>query len=168
MLGATATALAVTPEEVRVQFDSGDGQWLSLPDVIAGNDYDLSTDQQDDGSVLAVRIDLNGDGAAEWFVRTLCGNGGCDYPIFDGKNGRHLGNVFGSRVWLLKQTTHGLPVIETFSREAASDGAVTRYEYDGAHYVPGDETDFEGEEETETLYRALAKVPQWQPPGGTP
>ena len=162
--GSKVDAATLQPEEVMASFASSTGQWLQLPAVEANNCYDLDTDRRDDGAVFTVRIDLDGDGMAEFFVRTLCGTGGCEYPLFAGITGRHLGNVFGSQVWLLKRRTNGMPIIEAFSHSGAMGGSITRYEFDGAQYLATTVRELSGEQATEALYQILSKVPTWQSP----
>jgi hypothetical protein len=149
--------------DILMQFSPGIGQWMPMPKVEMSNDFDLWTDQREDGSVFALRIDLNGDGVAEWFIRTLCGTGGCEFPIFDGKNGRHLGNIFGSRFWLLRQRVNGLPVIEAYGRLSVQHGKIARYEYDGSRYVKQTERDVPDDKAYDALNLLLQGVPVWEP-----
>lgn len=156
-------AIPALPDDILVQFSPGIGQWVPMPEVESSNEFDLWTDERKDGSVFALRIDLNGDGVAEWFVQTLCGTGGCEFPIFDGKSGRHLGNVFGSRFWLLRHKVNGLPVIEAYGRLFVQHGKIARYEYDGSRYVKQTERDVHDDKAYDALNLLLHGVPMWQP-----
>lgn len=136
----------------------GLGQWLAPREEFIGPGIDLDTDQED-GKLLTDRFDLNGDGAPEYFLRTLCGNGGCEYPIFDGRTYAYLGSVFGSEVWLLQRRSHGLPVIEAYSHLAAMLGTIGRYEFNGSRYEEVSSRQI-GDDETQRLYKRLAAAPR--------
>lgn len=156
-------AMPASPNDIRVQFHLGTGQWVPMPEVEISNAFDLWTDQREDGSVFVLRIDLDGDGVAELFVQTLCGTGGCEFPIFDGKSGRHLGNIFGSRFWLLRYKVNGLPVIEAYGRLSVQHGRIARYEYDGRRYVIQAVRDVPDDKAYDALDRLLQGVPLWRP-----
>lgn len=137
----------------------GTGQWMTPRDeFFDAPGIDLDTGQGD-GKLLTDRFDLNGDGAPEYFLRTLCGNGGCEFPIFDGRTYAYLGSVFGSEVWLLHRRSQGLPVIEAFSHLAAMLGSIGRYEFNGARYEAVSSRQI-GDEETQQLYKRLKAVPR--------
>lgn len=118
----------------RVIFDVNHGQWVEPLDEFFRVNVDVEQGQDRDGKVLVVRMDLNNDAEPEYFVRTTCGNGGCEYPIFDGRSRRFLGSVFGSAIWLAESISRGMPVIESYSHLGASRGVVARYEFDDTRY----------------------------------
>ena len=95
----------------------------------------------------------------EFFLRTLCGNGGCEYPIFDGRTYVYLGSVFGSEIWLLRHHSHALPVIESFSHLSALLGTIGRYEFNCSRYEKVLSREI-GNEETQLLYKRLDAIPR--------
>lgn len=157
-LGAFGAPMAFAAEgnsgSILVRFNISAGRWATPHDDFFRTGVDLDTDLDKDGKILTVRIDLNGDGVPEYFLRTLCGNGGCEYPIFDGRTHAFLGNVFGSEVWFLRRLSHALPVIETFSHLAAMRGAIARYEFNGSRYEMVSSREI-GDDETQLLYKRL-------------
>lgn len=158
-----AFAADAKSEPILIRFNYSDRQWLTPCDEFFCADLDLEADHDNEGKQLTVRIDLNGDSAPEYFLRTLCGNGGCEYPIFDGRTYAYLGGVFGSEVWLLQRRSHDLPVIEAFSHLAAMLGTIGRYEFNGTRY---EEVSLQkiGDEETQQLYRRLDAAPRIKAP----
>lgn len=158
-----AFAADASSEQILIRFNYNDGQWLAPHDEFFSADVDLDADQDKDGRLFTVRFDLNGDGAPEYFLRTLCGNGGCEYPIFDGRTYAYLGSVFGSEVWLLRRRSHALPAIEAFSHLAAMKGTIGRYEFNGARYEEVSSQDI-GDNETQQLYKRLDAVPRIKAP----
>jgi hypothetical protein len=157
-LGAFGAPMAFAAEgnsgSILVHFNISAGQWALPHDDFFRPGVDLETDLDKDGKLLTVRIDLNDDGVPEYFLRTLCGNGGCEYPIFDGRTHAFLGSVFGSEVWLLRRRSHALPVIETFGHVAAMRGTMARYEFNGSRYEMLSSREI-GDEETQLLYKRL-------------
>lgn len=137
----------------------GSGQWMTPRDEFFRSDVDLDTSMDKDGKLNTVRFDLNGDGSPEYFLMTLCGNGGCEYPIFDGRTYAYLGSVFGSEVWLLQLRSHGMPVIEAFSHLAAMLGTIGRYEFNGTRYEAVSSRQI-GDDETQQLYKRLKAAPR--------
>jgi len=141
----------------RVIFDVNKGEWIEPFDEFFRANVDIESEQRDDGKVLAVKVDLNGDGEPEYFVRTVCGNGGCDYPIFDGRTKRFLGSVFGSVIWLSKSNSNGMPVIESYSHLGALRGVVSRYEFDGTRYKQVSSRELLGEA-NDSFFEALSRA----------
>lgn len=164
VLGALGASVAFAAEgnsaSILVHFNMSAGQWALPHDDFFRSGVDLETDlDKDGGKLLTVRIDLNGDGVPEYFLSTLCGNGGCEYPIFDGRTHAFLGSVFGSEVWLLQRRSHDLPVIEAFSHLAAMLGTIGRYEFNGARYEAVSSRQI-GDEEMQLLYKRLEAAPR--------
>ncbi len=141
----------------RVIFDVNKGDWIDPFDEFFRANVDIESEQRDNGKVLAVKLDLNGDGEPEYFVRTVCGNGGCDYPIFDGRSRQFLGSVFGSVIWLSKSSARGMPIIESYSHLAALRGVVSRYEFDGRRYKQVSSLELLGEA-NDSFFEALSKA----------
>jgi hypothetical protein len=154
-----AYAEDANPAPIRIRFNYNDGQWLAPRNEFSCPGLDLVADQDKQGRLLTIRIDLNGDGVPEYFLRTLCGNGGCEYPVFDGRTSAYLGTIFGSEIWLLHRLSHGLPIIESFSHLAAFVGTVGRYEFNGERYKEVSSRQI-GDEETQLLYKRLDAAPR--------
>lgn len=152
-------AVAEQPDSIRLRFNYNDGEWVEPRCEFFSPGVDLETDQDKDGRLLAVRVDLNGDGEPEYLIRTLCGNGGCEYPIFEGRTYAYLGRVFGSEVWLLQRNSHQMAVIESYSHLAALRGTIGRYEFDGTRYREISTWEI-GDEEIHLLYRRLGAAPR--------
>lgn len=159
LLYSTMTFAGGSLEMIFLGFNYNDGQWLAPRDEFFRSGLDFDADQDEDGRLLTVRFDLNGDSAPEYFLRTLCGNGGCEYPIFDGRTHAYLGSVFGSEIWLLQRHSHALPVIEAFGHLAASLGTIGRYEFNGSRYEKVSSREI-GDQETQLLYKRLAAAPR--------
>lgn len=158
LLLATA-AFAEETNFDRILITLGQGKWMTPRDeFFLAPGVDLGPGRKD-GKLLTDRFDLNGDGMPEYFLQTVCGNGGCEYPIFDGRTSAYLGSVFGSEVWLLHLRSHGLPIIEGFSHLAAERGTIGRYEFNGTQYREVSSREI-GDEETQALYKRLVAVPK--------
>jgi hypothetical protein len=152
-------ALAQERDSIRLRLNYSDGEWLEPRDEFVHPGVDLETDLDSMGRLLTVRVDLNEDGKPEFFIRTLCGNGGCEYPIFDGRTYAYLGSVFGSEVWLLQRKSRGMAVIESFSHFAAGRGTIAHYEFNGKTYEQMSTRDVD-DEETALLYKQLDAAPR--------
>lgn len=112
------------------------------------------------GAVPGVRIDLNADGTAELLLRggpTFCGTGGCSYFLFDGRDGRPLGSVFGSTVIVQAMNIGGWVVLCTFARGGASAGTFATFVVDGAQYVRVSAVELRTESVTD-LFNSLRAV----------
>jgi hypothetical protein len=151
-------AFAKETDSERILVVLGSGQWMAPRDefFVPGVDLDAG---QEGGKLLTDRFDLNGDGAPEYFLQTVCGNGGCEYPLFDGRTYAYLGSVFGSTVWLLRRRSHGLPAIEAYSHLSAMRGTIGRYEFNGTQYREMSSQEI-GDEETQALYKRLEAAPR--------
>jgi hypothetical protein len=159
---ATLTVDGMEADSILVGFNSLSGEWIKPLDEFYGSDngdIDIESSLKN-GNVPVVRIDINGDGVQEYFVRILCGSGGCEYPIFDGRTRRFLGSVFGSEIWLLRHTSNNVPVIKSFSHVSASTGMVTRYQFRGTRYEATSSHEIPAGSETETLYRRVNSAPR--------
>lgn len=159
LLTPTVFAAGANSGSILVRFNYNDGEWINPRDEFFRSGLDLEADQDKDGKLLTVRIDLNGDGVPEYFLRTLCGNGGCEYPIFDGRTYAYLGSVFGSEVWLLQRHPYALPIIEAFGHLSASFGTIGCYEFNGSGYEKVSSQEI-GNEETQLLYKRLDSAPR--------
>jgi hypothetical protein len=157
--GLLACAAAGAGEPVRLFFGLNHGTWARFPSADVAYDPQIDLEESTRGGALVVRVDLDGNGAKEIFVRTACDNGGCEYPVFRGPSGTPLGAVFGSAVWILERKVNGLPEIRTYSRVQADLGTVGRYEFDGKAYRLVGTTEI-GPDEGDALFRALAQVPK--------
>jgi hypothetical protein len=167
-LGALCAPMAFAADEhadlLLAHFSYSAGQWEPPHDDFVYPGVDLEADlKKEGGKLLTVRVDVDGDGVPEDLLRTLCGNGGCEYPIFDGRTHVFLGSVFGSEVWLLQRRSHALPVIETFSHLAAMLGTIARYEFNGTRYEKVSSREI-GDVETQLLYKRLGAAPRIKAP----
>lgn len=97
-VGGLAAGSVVSGEPALWHFGVEDGTWTRTPSAGVDSDAQLDLEESERGGAMVVRIDLDADGAKEIFIRTACGNGGCEYPIFRGHGGKALGSVFGSAV----------------------------------------------------------------------
>ena len=158
-IGAIAAGSVVSGEPALWHFGVDHGTWTRTPS--AGVDYheEIDLEESERGGAIVVRIDLDGDGAKEFFIRTACGNGGCEYPIFRGRGGKALGSVFGSAVWVLAAKAHGMPAISTYSHVQFERGTVARYDFDGTLYRAVGSIEIDGEQ-SDALLRDLAHVPK--------
>ena len=121
-------------DSILVKFDSESAQWASPPSGFSAGEFDFGEDDERAGKFAFVRYDLSGDGKEEYFLRALCGNGGCEYGIYDGKTLQQIGDIFGSPVWIRSTIIKKLPVIESYNHMSAAYGLLTRYEFDGNQY----------------------------------
>jgi hypothetical protein len=158
-IGGLAAGPVVSGEPALWHFGVDHGTWTRTPS--AGVDYDeeIDLEESERGGAMVVWIDLDGDGAKESFIRTACGNGGCEYPIFRGRGGKALGSVFGSAVWVLASRVHGMPAIRTYSHVQSDRGTVARYDFDGTSYRAVGSSEIDGEQ-YDALLRDLAQVPK--------
>jgi hypothetical protein len=165
IVSCSSPAVALEPTSILVGFSVADGQWIVPPDQFADRippGFDMEVDlERNNGRVLTVRIDLDGDGAPDYFVQnaSTCGKGGCPYAVFDGRSKRLLGEVFGSEVWVLRERSNGMAILESFSYVSAYHGVVVRYQFNGSSYKDVFSRDIYGEE-IETLVKELHSAPR--------
>ncbi len=86
----------------------------------------------------AFRYDLNGDKAYEILIqsyRTLCGTGGCEYILIDGKSKRKIGNFMGSSL-AVQQKKEGqqFPDIKTYTYMGSGEGILETFTYSNGKY----------------------------------
>jgi len=86
----------------------------------------------------AFRYDLNGDNAYEILIqsyRTLCGTGGCEYILFDGKSKRKIGDFMGNSL-AVQQEKEGkqFPDIKTYAYMGSGEGILETYTYSNGKY----------------------------------
>lgn len=122
-------------DSVRICINEESFHWLNVPEGLIIDDYDLKegTDEKD-GELSIARIDLNNDGKPEYIIKILCGNGGCEYPIYNGKTLKSIGNVFGSPIWILNNKIKGFSTIDTYSHISAEKGNFSKYVFNGKKY----------------------------------
>jgi len=116
-----------------------------------------------------LRVDLDGDGAPEYFVQnhSTCGNGGCPYAIFDGRTRRFIGSVFGYRIWVLRERAGGMAIIESISHLSAQSATIVRYRFDGSGYKDVSAVEIHGEA-VEGVNKVLDNAPRAGVDGGVP
>jgi hypothetical protein len=158
-IGGLAAGSAVSGEPALWHFGVDHGTWTRAPSAGVDSDAQVDLEESERGGAMVVRIDLDGDGAKESFVRTACGNGGCEYPIFRGRGGKPLGSVFGSAVWVRAAKAHGMPAVRSYSHVESDRGTVMRYEFDGTSYRAAGSIEIDGER-YDALLRDLAQVPK--------
>ncbi len=122
-----------------------DGPWtlsvrnvaaIQVPVAIRAQLADL--EYADSDSAMGVAVDLNGDGSADYVIQSaqsLCGNGGCEYEIFDGKTNGDLGSLFGDILVFRAKQAHALPVIDALSYMSAESASFTTYVFSGKSYA---------------------------------
>lgn len=114
-------------------------QSVAIPEAIAAHPV-LAELELDPGSrtLQLARRDLDGDGAAEYFVQSaasLCGNGGFPYAIFDARSHAYLGQVFGNRIREASDRFNGWAVLECFSHLSAASTAYALFAFSGTGYA---------------------------------
>lgn len=152
----TPLARAEGGDPIRVCFAASSSKWVALPDGIPDSELDVLEDV--DGRYKAVVVDLRGDGGQAYFFPTACGNGGCDFPVFDCRSNRLLGNVFGSPVCIMRETVNRMPVLRTYTH-AGPSAKVVRYVFDGKKYQVESSVELEGEEH-DAVAEQMKKAPR--------
>ena len=90
-------------------------------------------------SVRGFTRDLDADGKAEVFVeshRSVCGQAGCAYAVFDGASGAALGQMSGNLVRVGSKTFNGRSTLEWSSHISADRTAYAVFAYTGSRYEP--------------------------------
>lgn len=140
ILACPPVALALEADSIQTSFSARQGRWSKPPDAFfigIPADFDMELDlERNRGRVFMLRVDLDGDGAPEYFVQnhSTCGNGGCPYAIFGGRTRRFIGRLFGYRIWVLRERTGGMAVIESIGHLSAQSAMIVRYQFDGSRY----------------------------------
>ncbi len=114
-----------------VWFDASSGQRQTIPAPELPSELDLPDSA---GFFHALSVDLNQDSTEEYFVRGLCGTGGCEYVILNSTATSLLGIVTGDPVCLTWSDTSVFPLIESFSHQSAGTGLHRTYTYNGQMY----------------------------------
>jgi hypothetical protein len=81
--------------------------------------------------------DLNNDKHMEWIIESspiLCGTGGCDYIIIDGKTDKIICEIFGGPIYISNSTINNYPIIYTYAHTSAFSGNYSIYVYDKIGY----------------------------------
>ncbi|MCL5883957.1 MAG: hypothetical protein M1377_01145 [Deltaproteobacteria bacterium] len=151
-----APAHAEWRDSIRVCFDASAAIWVSLPDGFPDSELDVLEDV--DGRYKAVIIDLKNDGGRDYFFPSACGNGGCEYPVYDSRSRNAIGSVFGSPICIMKETANDFPVIQTYSHVSATSGTIARYVFDGKKYGAVSSVHVKGEED-EAISNKIGKAP---------
>lgn len=117
-------------------------------------------------TVKGIRVDLNGDGAMDYIVRSapsLCGNAGCDFEIFDGATRKSFGELGGGMMYSFADTVRGYPTIVTRTRLGWDQAEYTTYRFSGTAYVVASRR-VEREPTRDSLDAVLDSIPWWRPP----
>jgi hypothetical protein len=127
--------LVFQKDSVRLCITEESFHWLKVPEgfIIGVHDIMEGIDEKDDKLSIAL-IDLNDDGKPEYIIKTLCGNHSCEYPIYNGKTLKEIGEFFGSTIWILDNKLKGFSTIETYSHQSAERGELIKYVFDGKKY----------------------------------
>lgn len=83
--------------------------------------------------------DLDSDGVADVFIeshRSVCGQTGCAYAVFDGASGTGLGQMSGNLVRVAARTFNGRGTLEWSSHLSADRYAYAVFAYAGPRYEP--------------------------------
>ena len=117
-------------------------------------------------TVRGIRVDLNGDGAMDYIVRSapsLCGNAGCEFEIFDGATRKSLGEFGGGMMYVLADTVRGHPTIVTRTRLGWEQAEYTTYRFSGTAYVVASRR-VERAPTRDSLDAVLDSIPWWRLP----
>jgi hypothetical protein len=118
------------------RLSSQDAGPITLPAMVDIESLDL--DYDDRATVVGHIIDLDGDGEADFIVRSapgLCGaTGNCPFAVVDGRSGRRLGQVGGTTVVIVNQRVNGYPILQTWWTMSADAGEHSTYQFDGGAY----------------------------------
>lgn len=144
---------------------------LSIPATIRNNSqYRLMMSRLEyygaNDTVKGIRVDLNGDGAIDYIVRSapsLCGNAGCDFGIFDGATRRSLGELGGGMMCFLADTVRGYPTIVARTRLGWAQAEYATYRFSGSAYVEASRR-VESAPTRDSLDAALDSIPWWRSP----
>ena len=144
---------------------------LSVPAAIRNNsqyqlmmsrlEYYKATD-----TVKGIRVDLNGDGAMDYIIRSapsLCGNAGCDYEIFDGATRKSLGELGAGMMYFLADTVRGYPTIVARTSLGWAQAEYTTYRFSGTAYEVASRR-VERAPTRDSLDADLDSIPWWRSP----
>jgi hypothetical protein len=121
------------------------------------------------GPDRAVRWDLNGDGAPEYFVPFDCGtSGNCIWGLFDGKELRHLGDLEAFRAYVSTAGNGKWPPIEVCLGAGTDTIWVATYNLHRARYDRGTWQPMAGTLTSGALHRYYASRPELKCPPGAP
>lgn len=145
---------------------------LSVPAAIRNNsqyesmmsrlEYYNATD-----TVKGIRVDLNGDGAMDYIIRSapsLCGNAGCDYEIFDGATHKSLAEIDAGMMYCLADTARAYPTIVARTSLGWAQTEYTTYRFSGTTYVVASRR-VEISPTRDSLDAVLDSIPWWRSPG---
>lgn len=168
LLGAPAAQAQPTP---RLPWKMGwyDLPPLGVPAAIRNNsqyqwmmsrlEYYKTTD-----TVKGIRVDLNGDGAMDYVIRSapsLCGNAGCDFEVFDGATRKSIGEVDGGMMYFLADTVRGFPTIVARTSLGWAQAEYTTYRFSGTAYLVASRR-VESSPTRDSLDAALDSIPWWR------
>lgn len=171
LLGAPAAKAQRTPH-LPWKMRWYDSPPLSVPATIRNNsqyqlmmsrlEYYKATD-----TVKGIRVDLNGDGAMDYIIRSapsLCGNAGCDYELFDGATRKSLGEIDAGMMYFLADTVRGYPTIIARTSLGWAQAEYATYRFSGTAYVVASRR-VESAPTRDSLDAALDSIPWWRSPG---
>jgi len=133
---------------------------LTIPRTIRALPEFSDLEYDDTSRVFGLRADLDRDGRADYIIRSsgrLCGNGGCDYLLVDGRTRLALGTLFGGTIYVDSAPPGRFPVLHSLAHRSAESATWTRYVYRNGKYA-GESRVFTGAQ-LDSVVRFLKKFP---------
>lgn len=157
-----AIPLSAQDEDKGWAFNMRTAVEMELPERIRSN-HELSVLEYDgdQAGYRGLRVDLNRDNTPDYIVASspsLCGNGGCNYLLFDGADFRVVGLLFGNPVFGRAIWINGYRVINVYGRMNADSGRYATYVFDGESYVNVSTVTLSGED-LHVLFEELREIP---------
>lgn len=130
---------------------------------ITGLNEILTDFEYPDGTLPQVFMyDFNGDNVDDVLIKsydTLCGTGGCEYVMIDGKTKVKLGDFFGNPIIVLKKrNAQSSNDIQILIYSGADDVGLDTYSYRNEKYTSISRIELSGKL-LEQYYNSLEKVP---------
>ena len=114
-------------------------------------------------AVRAYQQDVNGDGVNDYFLRSadiLCGNGGCQVSVVDGRTQRVIARLTGYPVIIGDESLNGYRVLYTYGHGGRGIGWFTVWVYGGKTYQKVAALAL-GEDSIENLFKRLDGFEEW-------
>jgi hypothetical protein len=142
-------------EDGDFKFTSTQAVWVKLPDSVY---FEPGYPPDSLDFHKSVQFDLDGDSIPENLWVNMCGTGGCVFSIQSGKDGKYLGEIFGSPIIVRKQKINNMSVINAYSHDSATSGDYFCYVFNGNEYVMVSKI-YLFKESIEFLFEKLKDVP---------
>ncbi len=103
----------------------------TVPDVLREQ-----FEEDKEGPLRSVSVDLDGDGRSEKFVLSSAptSSGGYQWLVYDPLRGVGRGVVVGAIVFIGRETDGGFPRLETYWKQGGNMSIVFRYKFDRTRY----------------------------------